>query len=530
LWLARGLVANLNRTGCNAAAASQPHARRYRAGRACTASYRATRGIRTTSAKSIARPGRRVRIRRVQGLYGTTLVCGFARDSGLPGRHRREQRRAVLRIRIERARISSSFAIDGAMPLVFLQNITGFMVGRKYEAGGIARDGAKMVTAVACASVPKFTVIIGGSFGAGNYAMCGRAYGGRFLWTWPNSRISVMGGEQAATVLAIVKREGLQRRGEDWPQDDEQKFRDDIRGQYETQGHPTYASARLWDDGVIDPADTRNVLALALAAATCRPDEGETPSAFSGCDPVMLKSVLIANRGEIACRSSAPRDGWDCAPSRCIPKPTAARCMSGWRTRPSASVRPRLAKATSTAPSYSTWRSRRVANRFIRLRVPFGERQLRPRLRAAGIVLVGPARDAIERMGSKSEARGSWRPPACRCCRLRRRRPDRGTHAARSHGSAIRCLIKPTAGRRRQGHAHRARRRQFAEALAVRAREAAKSFGRRSRAARALRRQGPARRDPGLRDWHGNAVHLFERDCSLQRAPPEGHRRSPAPG
>jgi 3-methylcrotonyl-CoA carboxylase beta subunit len=209
-------------------------------------------------------------------LYGTTLVCGFARIAGYP-----------VGIIANNGVLFSEAALKGAhfielcnrrrVPLVFLQNITGFMVGRKYEAGGIARDGAKMVTAVACASVPKFTVIIGGSFGAGNYAMCGRAYGGRFLWTWPNSRISVMGGEQAATVLAIVKREGLQRRGEDWPQDDEQKFRDEIRSQYETQGHPTYASARLWDDGVIDPADTRNVLALALAAATCRPDEGETP-------------------------------------------------------------------------------------------------------------------------------------------------------------------------------------------------------------------------------------------------------------
>jgi len=125
------------------------------------------------------------------------------------------------------------------VPLLFLQNITGFMVGRKYEAGGIARDGAKMVTAVACASVPKFTVLIGGSFGAGNYAMCGRAYGGRFLWTWPNARISVMGGEQAATVLAIVKREGMQRRGEEWPEVEEASFRGEIRQQYETQGHRT---------------------------------------------------------------------------------------------------------------------------------------------------------------------------------------------------------------------------------------------------------------------------------------------------
>ncbi len=170
-------------------------------------------------------------------LYGTTLVCGFARIAGYP-----------VGIIANNGVLFSESALKGAhfvelcnrrrIPLVFLQNITGFMVGRKYEAGGIARDGAKMVTAVACASVPKFTVIIGGSFGAGNYAMCGRAYGGRFLWTWPNSRISVMGGEQAATVLAIVKREGLQRRGETWAEEDERGFRDEIRSQYETQGHP----------------------------------------------------------------------------------------------------------------------------------------------------------------------------------------------------------------------------------------------------------------------------------------------------
>jgi 3-methylcrotonyl-CoA carboxylase beta subunit len=151
------------------------------------------------------------------------------------------------------------------------------MVGRKYEAGGIARDGAKMVTAVACANVPKLTVVIGGSFGAGNYAMCGRAYGGRFLWTWPNARISVMGGEQAATVLALVRREAQLRRGEDWPVADEERFRAGIRAQYESQGHPYYASARLWDDGVLDPAQTREVLALALALAAAGVDPGEAP-------------------------------------------------------------------------------------------------------------------------------------------------------------------------------------------------------------------------------------------------------------
>ncbi|HKI65299.1 MAG TPA: carboxyl transferase domain-containing protein, partial [Burkholderiales bacterium] len=157
------------------------------------------------------------------------------------------------------------------IPLVFLQNITGFMVGKKYEQGGIARDGAKMVTAVACASVPKFTVIIGGSFGAGNYAMCGRAYGARFLWMWPNARISVMGGEQAASVLATIKRDGIEARGGKWSEKEEEAFKAPLREQYETQGHPYYATARLWDDGIIDPADTRRVLGLALATAANAP-------------------------------------------------------------------------------------------------------------------------------------------------------------------------------------------------------------------------------------------------------------------
>ena len=159
------------------------------------------------------------------------------------------------------------------IPLVFLQNIAGFMVGKKFENEGIAKDGAKMVTAVACAKVPKFTVIIGGSFGAGNYAMCGRAYGPRQLWMWPNARISVMGGESASTVLSIVKRDGMEARGETWKAEDEQAYKDELRTQYEIQGHPYYATARLWDDGIIDPADTRNVLAMGIAAALNAPIE-----------------------------------------------------------------------------------------------------------------------------------------------------------------------------------------------------------------------------------------------------------------
>ena len=159
------------------------------------------------------------------------------------------------------------------IPLIFLQNITGFMVGKKYENEGIARHGAKMVTAVSTAKVPKLTVIIGGSFGAGNYGMCGRAFSPRFLWMWPNARISVMGGEQAASVLATVKRDGIEARGGSWSAEEEAAFKEPILAQYESQGHPYYASARLWDDGVIDPADTRQVLALGLSAALNAPIE-----------------------------------------------------------------------------------------------------------------------------------------------------------------------------------------------------------------------------------------------------------------
>jgi len=207
-----------------------------------------------------------------KALYGTTLVCGFAHLHGYP-----------VGIIANNGVLFSESALKGThfiehccqrhIPLIFLQNITGFMVGRKYEAGGIAKDGAKMVTAVACARVPKLTVIIGGSFGAGNYGMCGRAYSPRFLWMWPNARISVMGGEQAANVLAQVRRDGLERDGKSWTGDEEARFKAPIRAQYETQGHPYYATARLWDDGVIDPADTRRVLALGLSASLNAPIE-----------------------------------------------------------------------------------------------------------------------------------------------------------------------------------------------------------------------------------------------------------------
>ena len=205
-------------------------------------------------------------------VYGTTLVCGFAHVEGMP-----------IGVVANNGILFSESALKGAhfielcaqrkIPLVFLQNITGFMVGRKYEAGGIAKDGAKLVTAVATARVPKLTMIIGGSFGAGNYGMCGRAYSPRFLWMWPNARISVMGGEQAAGVLATVRRDGIKRRGGTWTSEEEAEFRRPITERFEHEGHPLYASARLWDDGIVHPARSREVLALSLSAALNAPIE-----------------------------------------------------------------------------------------------------------------------------------------------------------------------------------------------------------------------------------------------------------------
>ena len=209
-------------------------------------------------------------------LYGATLVCGFAHIDGYP-----------VGIVANNGILFPESAQKGAhfvqlcnrrrTPLVFLQNITGFMVGKRVEQAGIAKDGAKMVNAVATANVPKFTVVIGGSFGAGNYAMCGRAYGPRMMWMWPNARISVMGGEQAALVLSTVKAEGYEARGETWPEQEKDGYEEMIRAQYETQGHPYYASGRLWDDGVIDPLETRSVLAHGLSAALNHPQPGESP-------------------------------------------------------------------------------------------------------------------------------------------------------------------------------------------------------------------------------------------------------------
>ena len=271
IGIARRIVADLNRTKATSLDVFEPREPLY-----------ATQEIYGAIPTDVRRPYevREIIARLVDGSefdefktrYGATLVCGFARIWGYP-----------VGILANNGILFSESALKGAhfielcaqrgIPLVFLQNITGFMVGRKYENQGIAKDGAKMVTAVATAPVPKFTVIIGGSFGAGNYGMCGRAYAPRFLWMWPNARISVMGGEQAASVLATVRRDGMEARGELWAPEEEEHFKAPIRAQYEEQGHPYYASARLWDDGIIDPAETRLVLALSISAALNAPIE-----------------------------------------------------------------------------------------------------------------------------------------------------------------------------------------------------------------------------------------------------------------
>jgi len=271
LAIARAIVANLNRTKNVSLALREPSEPLYPAEElsgVIPADTRKPYDVREVIARIVDAS----ELDEFKQEYGATLVTGFARIWGYP-----------VGIVANNGILFSESALKGAhfielcsqrgVPLLFLQNITGFMVGKKYEAGGIAKDGAKMVTAVSCSRVPKFTVIIGGSFGAGNYAMCGRAFGPRFLWMWPNARISVMGGQQAASVLATVKRDAIEAKSGTWSKEEEEKFRRPILEQYERQGHPYYATARLWDDGLIAPEETRRVLALAISASLNAPVE-----------------------------------------------------------------------------------------------------------------------------------------------------------------------------------------------------------------------------------------------------------------
>ena len=275
LMIARDIVANLNfakRTDIKLREPSEPKYPADDMYGIVSREYRFPYDVR----EIIARIADGSEFQEFKRLYGSTLVCGFAHIDGCP-----------VGIVANNGILFMESAQKGAhfvqlcnrrgIPLVFLQNITGFMVGKRVEHAGIAKDGAKMVNAVATATVPKFTIVIGGSFGAGNYAMCGRAYGPRMLWMWPNARISVMGGEQAAMVLSTVRRDAVDARGEEWSEEEQSSYETAIREQYESQGNPYYASARLWDDGVIDPVDTRRVLSLGLSAAMNRPRDDESP-------------------------------------------------------------------------------------------------------------------------------------------------------------------------------------------------------------------------------------------------------------
>src|SRR6266536_3777662 len=270
LAIARRIVANLNRPKRVALEVAEPRDPLYAAEEiygVINADIRKPYDVREVIARIVDGS----ELDEFKARYGSTLVTGFAHLWGYPIGI--VANNGVLYS--ESAQKAAHFielCTQRGLPLVFLQNITGFMVGQKYEAGGIAKDGAKMVTAVSCAKVPKFTVIIGGSYGAGNYGMCGRAFGPRFLWMWPNARISVMGGEQAATVLATIRRDAIEAKGGSWSAAEDAAFKAPIREHYERQGHPYYASARLWDDGVIDPADTRRVLGLCLAAVRNAPE------------------------------------------------------------------------------------------------------------------------------------------------------------------------------------------------------------------------------------------------------------------
>jgi 3-methylcrotonyl-CoA carboxylase beta subunit len=269
LFIARRIVANLNRSKPNDVtldAAEEPLYDPQEIYGMVPSDTRKPYDVR----EIIARVVDGSRLDEFKALYGSTLVTGFARLHGMP-----------VGILGNNGILFSESALKGAhfielccqrrIPLLFLQNIVGFMVGREAEAGGIAKDGAKLVTAVACAQVPKITVIVGGSYGAGNYGMCGRAYNPRFLFTWPNARISVMGGEQAASVLGTVKRDNIEAGGAKWSEVEEEEFKAPIRDQYEAEGNPYYATARLWDDGIIAPSETRRVLALAFSAALNAP-------------------------------------------------------------------------------------------------------------------------------------------------------------------------------------------------------------------------------------------------------------------
>ena len=462
-------------------------------------------------------------------LYGPTLVTGFAHVWGYP-----------VGIVANNGILFSESAQKGAhfvelcaqrrIPLVFLQNIAGFMVGRKYEAGGIAKDGAKLVTAVATAAVPKFTVIIGGSFGAGNYGMCGRAYSPRFLWMWPNARIGVMGGEQAAAVLATVRRDGVEARGGTWPEHEEAAFKEGVRAQYETQGHPYYSSARLWDDGVIDPVDTRRVLALGLSASLNAP----IPRTPLRCVPdvTMFGKILIANRGEIACRVIAT--------ARRIGIATVAVFSEADATARHVHLADE-AWPIGTAPAQDSYlRGERILDAarrsgaeaihpgygFLSENAGFAARVRRRRIRVCRAAGFRDRGNGLEGRGEGADGAGGRTAGA----RLSRGGP--GARFARGAGGGDRLPRADQGERRRwrQGHARGDFGRGFPAGAGRCAARARASFGDdRVLIEKYLTRPRHIEIQV-FADSHGHAVSLFERDCSIQRRHQKVLEEAPAPG
>ncbi len=476
-------------------------------------------------------------------LYGETLVTGFARIWGHP-----------VGIIANNGILFSESALKGAhfielcnqrrTPIVFLQNITGFMVGREYENRGIARDGAKLVTAVSCSVVPKFTVVIGGSFGAGNYGMCGRAYDPRFLWMWPNARISVMGGEQAASVLATVRRDGIEARGGAWSEEEEAAFKEPVQEQYERQGSPYYSTARLWDDGIIDPADTRRVLGMGLAAASHAP----VPRALlRRVQDVMsvISTLLVANRGEIASRIIRS------ARARGIR--TVAVYSDADRTAPhvrGADVAVHIGPTPATASYLNVEALLDAARRtdadaihpgygFLSERASFARAVVE-----AGLRFVGPSAEVMEQMGRKDRARdiavaagvpvvprfepgdpaGTAGPAGTASTA-----GTAGTGGAAGSMARYPVLVKAAAGGGGKGMRIVRDPADLDEAIAAARREAASAFGDDTILLERYVERGRHVEVQVLADGHGQVVHLYERDCSTQRRHQKVLEEAPAP-
>ncbi len=470
-------------------------------------------------------------------LYGTTLVCGFAHIFGYP-----------VGIVANNGILFSESALKGThfielcsqrkIPLVFLQNITGFMVGRKYESGGIAKDGAKMVTAVASSNVPKFTVIIGGSFGAGNYGMCGRAFGPRFVWTWPNSRISVMGGEQAANVLGQVRRDNMEARGEQWSAGDEETFKAPVREQYETQGNPYYASARLWDDGIIDPADTRTVLGLVYFCCTERTDRAhplwriQDVSCRTRLEQHMFDKILIANRGEIACRimHTARRMG---VATVAVYSEADASARHVAMADEAVLIGPAAAAQSYLQIERLIEAARRTGAQAIHPGYGFlSENAAFARAcKDAGLVFIGPPESAIQAMGSKSEAKRLMQAagvPLVPGYHGEDQDPAMLAEQAAAIGYPV--LIKASAGGGGKGMRVVNKADEFATALAAAKRESRAAFSDDQVLIEKYLLRPRHIEIQVFADTHDNCVYLFERDCSVQRRHQKVVEEAPGPG